>query len=206
MLRCMMSDFSLILDVGLRGSRDYLQSADLYCSIRSEIKHVYGLQAWVKHLSFRSFIKRKCEFRLIEKSEKVHAAGIVKVIVNDDEEVAFALVESCDMAKVEYVDIDNEIFDLCSLNKKMMKVSTQKMNEFDLIYQLVSMTKFLHFELIDNQGKWIFTQIDMLSELPMSFNNQIFEVRFRSVVAKIYTVSDVILDGKVIGTIRFMKI
>ena len=200
-----MNDRFVNLNVCHRGDRKYLQSADIYLEIDKNIKNMFGIMAWIQHISFRKFIKKSCFLEIDSVNNISNASGLVK-IKNGKDDINFIIVEGEKEKVCVCEDIDKKIEKLCQIDKELKRVSIKSVKNIQLMQIIVGSTKILHNDLLHSNGKWIASQVDMNVYLEQNKKYKNLTIEIKSIVSDIYSISHITMDNLLIGSIRFMKI
>lgn len=196
-----LSDLIALPDFRFKGDRNYIHGTDLFQSATQFLEA--QKTGYLKEMSFRLFGDRQCAI-LFSAPDNPDARIICQGRWHDIKkasDVKFWVVEQGDSVSERY-EFDEDA--LCSGAEISEENIFRPFNsDFSMIENIVALTKKFHNEKLPlTDGKWVFGQIVLSESLPKSCG-QIQIENYQNIKNR-FSRNRIILDGKLVGEIRFI--
>lgn len=184
-----------------RGTRNYVQGADMVNGVLEYVKSQKGENGEVIAVKFRSFTENS-----VYLSEDVCDSpeySLIGTFSLRDETLISGYFYSGNTKIATRVDYDESIFAYdVDVDKQTVSSVDQK---YSVIEDLVAVVKFLHNQLFPSgDEKWVFVQLDLDVVLPRNYRR--LEARIGKMLRGSFTVTEFSIDGAVVGKIGFSKV
>jgi len=194
-----------VLEIPYKGARDYLHGTDFFSELSAladEITEQDG--SYIERLTFRSVARKMCKISLTKPDEHKKVIGQVRYRTKrNNGHVDGWLIESEVTVLSRYEFDEAVITDSASLDKEGRSATLHSGSGYAPIEDIIILTKYLNYSISPiTSGKWLFGQIDLLESLSSDY--QLLEIRMTSLIAHKFSVSDIFIDGRKIGMIRFI--
>ena len=194
-----------LLSLSYKGDRAYLRGSDFFVALTEFATEVTGhSDAFVERLAFRRFASRACEVTTMQ------PADISKVIG----QARFSLPAGMRQLDVWLIETDLVVTSRCPFDEHLL-LAEASFNEvgrtsslparsiYTPIEDVIALTKHLNYSVSpDVEGKWIFGQLDLVE--PLTDNYRQLEIQMKNMIAGRFSVNEIVIDGRIIGTIRFI--
>lgn len=194
------------LNLIFKGERDYLQGGDLYTIVQKNAANIFGTKAWINHIVFRGFARNACELILGEIKDVVDMESVrAKCTVQHDGQIVNGIIiETKNPITDKYPFDEGQVAKAAVLEGQSIRQKNRA--GFSAIEEIIVLTKILHNQLIPVQPRrWIFSQLDLTE--PFATEQQcLYTIKLKQNLAGRMTVSQILQDAKIIGTIRFTAI
>ncbi|MUI52497.1 hypothetical protein [Aliivibrio fischeri] len=175
------------LNFKYKGTRNYVHGTDVFNEVHDK------LDSRVIDISFRKVIYNQCD--LVSGIDR-NAVSIIKT-----ENAVYSLVENDDNV-IERYPYDEDIL-LIESEINENKIFVKYHNDFSLIEYVVALTKKINnFLNKPEYGQWLFGQFIINAKLPE--NVDVIEVQQNKVIGGKFSDNNVIMDGNVVGKIKFL--
>lgn len=194
----------VLLKTSLKGDRNYVRGTDFFNAIEQALRHhTDDLHGFVSKLIFKGTTTRLCNLSLSPPgdSDIVIAHGYFHH--GDDKDVEFWLLET-DAEINERIPFDEtNLLAQATLEKQQKVVTAPVVAEYSPVECIVTLTKYLNDQLMpDIKGKWLFGQIELSTMLPEEAKT--VTICLKSAIKGRFSISDVLVDDRSVGTIRFI--
>jgi hypothetical protein len=193
------------LALSYKGSRQYLHGTDIFNILAEAAPEITNdHEAYVDRLILRRFAKMACEVTTEQPAELSKAIGQVRFKTPHDSSHQDAwLVETDISVSARYPFDEDKLLANVSLVEDRRTACLPIHSEYTPIDDVVILTKYLHYALYPKiPGQWLFGQLDLLE--PLSDNYQTLVIQMKNHIANRFSVNDILIDGRRIGTIRFI--
>lgn len=192
------------LSLEFKGNRNYLHGTDIYeamTSIASSTQNGY-----VQKILFRKPALR--QLSVLDSSPCDSGDVIAQVHICSGAESAepfrLWLVERDERVSERYTYDEARISDACLLDEVGKRISKERDDAFSLIEEIVASHKVLCNALFsEGDVHWLFSQLDLGVEMPTEV--QELSIVNRSFLSGRMVVSEIVLDGIHVGSIRFIR-
>lgn len=198
------------LVVGFKGQRNYIQGGDIFNALTEVVASlVQDEAAFVSWLAFRTFARASCSVMTEPPAVGDKLIAQARIEVDDPARQGQKLfIPVWVIEDPEPID-DRRPFDEekllapAILDVENKSCTLLQRSIYTPIEDLIALTKHLHNVLYPEiDGKWLFAQLDL--EIPLGNAYRQAAVILKSVVTGRFSVSDIVIDGRNIGTIRFI--
>lgn len=189
-----------IIGLEFKGNRNYLHGSDIYNSIDKIAKERFD--GWVSSITFRSIAKNQLELvweKPLDKNNVCVTGKITdKVLVKHD----FWLVDTNSSIQNRYEFNEKLITDSSLVNLEKREVQLSYHTQYTPVEEIIALTKQLNYTITPVVlGKWLFSQLDITERLN---NNGNFKILMRSLLAGKFSINEIYISDKLVGTIRFV--
>lgn len=194
-----------LLTLGYKGSRDYLHGSDFFNALMDITEEITGSsENFIDQLIFRRYATQICEITNIKPSDSNKVVGQVRYIVpNDKSHMKFWLVETDTPITDRYPFDETIILDEISLDQEKRLVVLPQCSKYTPIEDVIILTKYLNYSISPiTNGNWLFGQLDLTEPLTDLYHS--LEIQMKNLIKGKFSVNDIFLDGRHIGTIRFI--
>lgn len=194
-----------LLTLSYKGTRDYLHGSDFFNTLMDLSEEITGISgSFIERLTFRRYAKRMCYITNTKPSEQDKIVGQVRYMnPRDNSHLIFWLVETDKSITDRYPFDETDMLSGCELNQEKRSVVLPKRTIFTPIEDIIVLTKYLNYAISPiSNGKWLFGQLDLTE--PLLDNYQMLEIHMKNLIEKKFSVNDIKIDGRQIGTIRFI--
>lgn len=194
-----------LLLLSYKGEREYLHGSDFYNALAEVAARLTGeANAFVERLAFRRFARRACEITTEQPTEPATVVG----------QVRFRMPGRASSQEAWLVEIDNPVsgrrpFDEAALvanaflDAKSRHICLPERSVYTPIEDVIALTKQLNYAVCPEvNGKWVFGQLDLVEPLTGSY--QRLEIWMKNLIDGRFSVNDIIVDGRNIGSMRFI--
>lgn len=193
------------LALSYKGSREYLHGTDFFNVLAELVPEITGdPDAFVERLIFRRFARMACEVTTDQPADQTKTIGQVRFRSTRDACYLDAWLVETDISVSIRQPFDEErLLASASLNEDTRSARLPLRSVYTPIEEVVILTKYLNYAISPEvAGKWVFGQLDLLEPLTGSY--QILEIQMKNLIANRFSVSDILIDGHRIGTVRFI--
>lgn len=192
---------SLDLELSFKGSRNYITGADFFSEITRTIRAEIAECLWISNAKFRDFALCGCSLSW-SKSDIVDEellCGECKIQTPEGVVNAYLIKNHSKIINRLAYD-ESKIIGKIDIEK--CGITRLESSGYTMIDEIVSLTKQLHNKLypLDN-GQWAFIQLDLNTELIDSSST--LSMNVIKVIKGKFSVSNIIVDGTEVGTLRF---
>ncbi|MEZ9141883.1 MULTISPECIES: hypothetical protein [unclassified Shewanella] len=186
-----------------KGNRNYLHGTDFYLFTVEYAKKNYPEGARLTQLSFRKLARCQCEL-MTQKPETGTIVATGKFHLTDGTKVPFWWVEGSASVEGRYEFDEDGLVSNAQMTTHPATINMLKPSgNYTCIEVLVALTKKMHNEIArPSKGKWLFGQLNLTKSLPIQY--EAAEIRLQSMLHDKFSVSEVWLDGHLMGQIRFI--
>lgn len=189
------------LQLGFKGSRDYVQGPDIYSAIVNslELDRDAPFRVIIHH-----FARRQCEL-VVGAPDSTPPANPVALFWTTKAGVAVhGWVEESNLGISQRVSYEEEsIWSRCQRSGNEIRMTSAAPANYAAIEVLVSLTKRLHLDALDEgKVKWVFTQLDV-SRLLAPGDPERFRVRIDQAQGQRFTKSSIFSGSERLGSIHF---
>ena len=194
-----------LLTLRYKGSRDYLHGSDFFnvlMDIKEEITGYSG--SFVDRLTFRHYARKMCEITNTQPNDSNNVVGQVRYTVpHDKSHIKFWLVETDKPVTDRYPFDETVILDEINLDQEKRSAVLAQRSVYTPIEDVIVLTKHLNYAISPiSSGNWLFGQMDLTE--PLTEHYQSLEIQMKNLIEEKFSVSDILIDGRQIGTIRFI--
>lgn len=193
-----------LLTLSYKGDRKYIQGGDFFNALNDTAREFTGqTNAFLDKLTFRRFARLACELTTEQPADLSMAVGQVRFKLPDSSYLSAWLVET-DIAVADRRPFDeDQLLANASLDQQQRSARLPVRSEYSPIEDVIALTKHLNYMVSpDVAGKWVFGQLDLVE--PLTENYQALEIQMKSLIADRFSASDILIDGRRIGSIRFI--
>lgn len=199
------------LSLGFKGQRNYIQGGDIFNSLSELAPHMTGdPDAFIASLAFRTFARSECFVVGERPSQEAKLIAQAQVAYHDPHDPDQYKIRDFWVVEGKEAITERRVFDEEALlapsvtDLEAMSCKLPHRSIYTPVEDLIALTKHLHYALFpDITGKWLFAQIDL--KHPLRENYRQSEIILKKCVAGRFSVSDIVIDGQTIGTIRFIE-
>lgn len=190
------------LQLQFKGDRKYLHGSDMYNTITQRMSaFTKDPTAYVNKIIFRQLARHDCDLWLEspEKSSRLIANGTCRL--RDDSTLPFWLIESERQVVGRYEFDEDAISSPAELDDRFIVLT--KRTQYSPIEEIIALNKALNYRLMPKvPGKWLFGQLTLQKALYRDY--QKIKIIMRSAISGRFSVSDIEIDEKMVGEIRFV--
>lgn len=186
-------------DLKFKGSRNYLHSTDFYTWFAGSI---CSDQQIVSKLVFKKLISNQC--KVFWKPTIGDVVGFVELVNKSDNKCFKGTIVEIDKPVTEAYTFDEErIVDMASIDAASNTATVNFLCGTSTIEVVVALTKKLHHVLFClKKGRWLVGQLNFSERLPITYKR--LSIKTTRIMQNKFSVNDVVIDGKHIGTIQFI--
>lgn len=193
-----------LLPLLFKGSRDYLHGSDFF-KVLTELSEEYKevRNSYVEKLTFRRYASRLCELTDIKPVAQEKIVGQVRYANVIGENIELWLIETNEQVLGSYPFDESIVLEKTYLEQEKRSVRLSKRSIFTPIEDVIILTKHLNYAVspIVN-GRWLFGQLN-LNE-PLIENYDSLEIQMKKLIEGKFSVNNIFIDGRMIGSIRFI--
>jgi hypothetical protein len=193
------------LEIGYKGSRTYLHGSDIFNALAQVATTVSGdASAYVEQLIFRSFARNGCDVTTERPLGTDRLVGQATFRAPGIEESVSAWILETNRPVTERRPFDEaNLLAKVVLNVEARSARLLEHSAYTPIEELIALTKQLNYAVCPKvNGKWVFGQLDLVE--PLTGGYQKLEIHMKSLITGRFSVNDVFVDGRSIGTMRFI--
>ena len=181
-----------------KGKRNYLHSSTIFSSIEAVIENFSDDLTFISYLELRQNLQQ--ELLLFEVPTETSVGKTT--ITNSQGERFFWIVPTDQQGTERREDLLEKMNHKVEFNERIAVMSCDdNMACFD---KLVHTNKLLHKHLFGQDKDWHFVKCNLISKLPVEFTK--IELRITRHLTDIMSISDMVIDGKLLGDIHFYNI
>ncbi len=191
------------LTLAWKGSRTYLHGSDLFNALAEIAEFVSGDQsAFVSQLIFKRFARNALAVTTDEPATNVQTIGKARL--------AFAklgtgtnlwIIETGDEVTTRRPFDEDDLVATAVVDENAITLS--KRSHYSPIEEIIALTKKLNYALSPEvSGRWVFGQIDLSCRLDT--DHQITRIERKNIVGNRFSLNEIQLNEKPVGTIRFI--
>lgn len=188
----------IILSLGYRGARSYIQAGDIFLAIDAALANQQ--LGYLKKLTLNRFARNQLVITFDDPKEdnKLVGSGIMS---SEIQVRKFYLVETAEpVTKRNAYDEDEVLIGAVLSN---LTITNMFVNKYTVIENLIALTKKLNYQLVaDVSGRWVFGQLDLSSALPRSWNR--IKITRTVCIANRFSRNSIEIDGFDFGELRFI--
>ena len=194
-----------LLSLTYKGEREYLHGGDFYNALADIATEFTGdASAFVDLLAFRRFARLACE---VTTEQPVGPSTVVG-------QVRFSLPGKAESLGAWLVETDHAVsgrrpFDEAallvnsSLDAQGRCASLPERSIYTPIEDVIGLTKQLNYAVSpEADGKWVFGKLNLVEPLTEDYRK--LEIRMKNLISGRFSVNDIVIDGRNIGTMRFI--
>jgi len=187
------------LEISYKGTRNYIHGTSLYDEISKYSLEQYGNKAYVNSLVIRKFAHNACDLIITNTPPDNYFASCR--INLSERDISAYLVETDEKIKSR-TEYDEHPIQVATLVKDKSIIQQNQVIGYSPIEILVSMTKYLHYQIMPElkRGIWVFVQLDI--ERPLE-KEGLFTVSIEQSIPGRFSASSITQAGNHIGFIRF---
>jgi hypothetical protein len=194
-----------LLTLSYKGAREYLHGSDFFnilTDIAAEVTN--HPDAFVDRLTFRHFARMACEVTTEQPADLSKAIGQVRFRLPHDSSHLDAWLVETDISVTARRPFDEALLLAnASLDESERSARIHDRSVYTPIEDVIALTKHLNYAVSpDVVGKWVFGQLDLTEPLIDSY--QMLEIQMKSLIAGRFSVNDILVDGRRIGSMRFI--
>ena len=194
-----MDEDSVALNVGFKGTRNYIQGGDIYNAIDACVRATRS-ESYIQHLAFRHFARRDCDLLWTEPKADVTLIGQGRSVFGEEQRRFWVSESSRDAAGRRPYDEDSIVR---SSTIEGRQITLTHRSVYTPIEEIIALTKRLAYHLApDVDGKWVFGQLDLTQRIPETYDKVV--IRQKKVLASRFSVNEIVVDDNTIGSIRFI--
>ena len=187
-----------------KGTRNYLHGTDFYRHTMELLQTQPAGISYISNMTFRHFARHQCTLTM---NTPISAASVPcqgEAIQLDGTPIKFYWEETTIPVSSSYPYDEDALVAHATVNDDQSAISLPKPTAgYSCIEVIVALTKKLHYIKSANiNGKWVFGQLNLLCRLPIQYKTA--EVRLKTFDPGRFSVSAIILDGELYGSIRFI--
>jgi hypothetical protein len=190
------------LQLQFKGDRTYLHGSDMYNTITQRVSaFTKDATAYVNKIILRQLARHDCDLWLEppEDSSRLIANGSCRL--RDDSTLPFWVVES-ERQVVGRYEFDEDAIVSSALFDDRSILMVQR-TSYSPIEEIIALNKALNYRLMPKvPGKWLFGQLTLQKALYRDY--QKIKIIMRSAIKGRFSVSDIEIDEKMAGEIRFV--
>ena len=194
-----------LLTLRYKGSRDYLHGSDFFNALMDINEEITGhSDSFVDRLTFRHYARKMCEITNTKPNDPDKVVGQVRYTVPDDKShIKFWLVETDNSVADRYPFDETIILDEINLDQEKRSAVLAQRSVYTSIEDVIVLTKHLNYAISPiTNGNWLFGQIDLTE--PLTDYYQSLEIQMKNLIEGKFSVNDILIDDRQIGTIRFI--
>ena len=186
-----------------KGNRQYLHGTDFYRFSQQQLATSCPDFSHISSLSFRSFATHQCSLSLTIPGEADISPCKGEAMTQTGEKVPFWWLQTDEPVTERYAFDEERAVHGAIINDVKESISTAVQYEYSTIEMVVALTKALHYAFAPNvEGKWVFAQLNTAAALPDSYSS--LQICLKNYIPNRFSVSQVLINGAEIGTIRFI--
>jgi hypothetical protein len=186
------------LNFCFKGDRDYIQGTSVVSELFQTMANKKLSQI---DLKFNGIIQSGLD--LVEGAENPEAKVNIRWLESDDTKI-YQLVENGKSIDCRKEYNEDSIIDKTTLNLNSQSILLDEVTNYTLCENFVAMNKFLLQRIYPQEkGKWFFTRLEQTEFIP---DNCLIKVKLIKNFNFRLTKSDILVDGKVIGSVYFTMV
>jgi hypothetical protein len=193
------------LPLSFKGSRDYLHGSDFFNMLMSFAeKNTENPDSYVERITFRKYASKLCELTDTKPTSQEKVVGQVRYKIDSgNNDMNFWIVETDDPIFGRYPFDENVILNKTHFRQENRSVLLRERSKYTPIEDVIVLTKYLNNAIspIAN-GSWLFGQMDLTE--PLIDNYNLLEIKMKNLIDGKFSVNDILIDERVIGSIRFI--
>lgn len=194
-----------LLPLSYKGSRQYIQGGDIFNALTDSSSEITNQdKVFINRLVFRRYARHACELTIERPENMETVVGQVRFRSWSDG----TLIDGWIVEKAIPVS-DRQAFDeslllaAATLDQEGRSASLPDRSMYTPIEDVIALTKHLNYSVSPQvRGNWLFGQLDLLE--PLNDNYRTLEIKIKNMIVNKFSVNDILLDGRRIGTIRFI--
>jgi len=193
------------LRLAFKGSREYLHGTDFFNALTDAAQEITGdPEASVERLTFRRYARLACDITTVPPVDPSMRTGQARFKLPHGQSPMEAWLVETETPVTERRPFDEALLLAnASLDKNTSSACLLERSVYTPIEDVIALTKHLNYFIAPNVvGQWAFGQLDLLE--PLLDNYQALEIQMKSIIANRYSVSDIQIDGRLIGSVRFI--
>lgn len=194
-----------LLTLSYKGTRNYIQGGDFFNTLTDVASEVTSHpEAFVNRLTFRRFTQRASEVTTDQPADLSKVIGQVRFRLPQESGCLEAWLVETDISVTARRPFDEALLlaNAC-LDETRRSIKLPFRSIYTPIEDVIALTKHLNYTVSPHvAGKWVFGQLDLLEPLVDSY--QALEIQMKNLIADRFSVNDILIDGRRIGTVRFI--
>ncbi len=193
------------LKLAFKGSREYLHGTDFFNALTDIAPEITGdPEATVDRLTFRRYARMACELTTVPPVDPSKLTGQARFrLSNGQSPLEVLLVETVTPVTDRRPFDEALLLASASFDQKFSLACLPERSIYTPIEDVIALTKHLNYSVSPNVvGQWAFGQLDLLE--PLLDNYQALVIQIKSIIANRFSVSYIQIDGRQIGSIRFI--
>ncbi|WP_108682486.1 hypothetical protein [Methyloceanibacter sp. wino2] len=191
------------LPTGFKGTRNYLQSADLWNACVEALFGDADKADWSMRMNFRALTDQAPLLVPLDEARDRPGRFAEVIASRDDRRLSYVLVESGQPAVGRYEDKESSLNSAVQIDGDVARFDGPlAATPIELI---VAMTKKLHLTSVDKDVRWLATRLALPAAIG-DVGKATYEVQLGPLVGKRASRSTVAVDGQVVGEIAFNAI
>ena len=194
-----------LLVLKFKGSRTYLHGSDFYNALSEAAEELTGAAgSFVSRLTIRRPARSCCEITEDRPDDPAKLVGQVRFRLPDEEtERNFLLVETDVDVSDRYAFDETVVSDRVILDRQKASITLAERSVYTPVEDIILLTKCLSYAMspLEN-GNWLFGQVDLGEDLNDAYTR--LEVRMINLIDARFSVHDILIDDRRVGTIRFI--
>jgi hypothetical protein len=190
------------LHLQFKGDRTYLHGSDMYNTITQRVSaFTKDATAYVNKIIFRQLARHDCDLWLEPPADggRLIANGFCRL--GDGSTLPFWVVESERPVEGRY-EFDEDAIVSSALFDDRSILMVQR-TSYSPIEEIIALNKALNYRLMPKvPGKWLFGQLTLQQALHRDY--QKIKIFMKSAISGRFSVSDIEIDEKIVGEIRFV--
>lgn len=190
------------LNLQFKGDRNYLHGSDMYNTV-TRLVSVFANDpsAYVNKIIFRHLARLDCNLLMEPPVESIHLIANGTYRLADGSDAPYWVVESERPVGGRYAFDEDAIVSSALFDDRLI-LMTQR-TAYSPIEEIIALNKALNYRLMPKvPGKWLFGQLTLKHALHKDY--QKIKISMRSAIKGQYSVSDIDIDEKPAGEIRFV--
>lgn len=191
-----------ILSMDFKGERTYLQGGDFYNAL-SALAHEIAPAAFVERLAFRQFTDKACEVCSEAPADPTRIVGQVRWRLAADQSLPAWLVQTEQPVKGRRAFDEERLLAPAQVDAATRCAHLPARSIYTPIEDVIALTKRLNYAVCPTiEGKWVFGQLDLVQALDDDYEQ--LDIRMKSLMAGRFSVNEIFVDQRLIGTLRFI--
>ena len=188
-----------------KGSRNYLQGGDFFNALVDIAEETTGhTDSFVERLTFRRLTRKMCMLTDTKPNDSEKEIGTVRYMNPlDKSHVIFWLVETEKLIADRYPFDETVTLSESNLDLENRSVVLPIRSIYTPIEDIIVLAKHLNYSISPiTKGNWLFGQLDLTE--PLIDNYHSLEIKMKNLIAGKFSVNEIVVDGRQIGSIRFI--
>ena len=194
-----------LLSLSYKGDRAYIHGSDFFVALTEVATEVTGhSDAFVERLAFRCFASSACEVTTMQPADMSKVIGQARFYLPAGMRQVDVWLIKTDLVVTSRRPFDEHLLLAeASFNEVGRTSCLPARSIYTPIEDVIALTKHLNYLVApDVEGKWVFGQLDLVE--PLIANYHQLEIQMKNTIAGRFSVNEIVIDGRIIGTIRFI--